>query len=762
MMNNKVPFFWLYLMGSVYLSLFPLASVEAADLAISSVEIASIAGDKLQIQLEMTGPAIEPKVFHTDNPARIAMDFPGVKSTLDKKTFTINQGGASSLYVAEAADRVRVVINLVESVPFETKAYGNKVLLTLSGKAASPPVDSAPVVDRRAPVPASGLIPRQAINALDFKRGENGEGRILVSLANPNTVVNSREEGGTVVISFLNTRLPDHLAKRLDVSEFATPVKYIDASSSLNETSISVALQNSLYDYSLFQSEGLLTVEFRPLTPAEKEAIEAQRVKYTGDRLSLNFQEIDIRSVIAVLAEFTGQNVVAGDDVSGKVTLKLDDVPWDEALDFIMMTKGLEKYETGNVTLVAPVGKIKEYKEKQKETEAVVERLDPLVTEYLKINYARAENFRNLLRGFDSGAIGSCGLFNKNRGSSASSQATTQSLNQRTIQPGMGGAQGGAYGGALGGAGAAAGGAAAKQMADDAFSMLSPRGTAVVDARTNTLIVRETAKRLEEIKKLIRKLDVPVKQVMIESRIVIASTNYARTLGVRFGVAKVANLGSGKQFGFGGPDPASDPGNGDLSVTDTLVDLAASNPYGALGMTLARGADYVLNLELSALQDEDKAQLLSNPRVMTTDRCQATITQGTSIPYQSSSSNTGTNTQFIDALLTLDVTPQITPSGSINMDLEISRDDVGQLVVNGQPGIDTNNVKTNVLVNDGETVVLGGIYKGTVFDTVNKVPFFSDLPGIGFLFKRTVKQDDKQELLVFVTPKIVKEDLTAN
>jgi type IV pilus assembly protein PilQ len=233
-------------------------------------------------------------------------------------------------------------------------------------------------------------------------------------------------------------------------------------------------------------------------------------------------------------------------------------------------------------------------------------------------------------------------------------------------------------------------------------------------------------------------------------------------LGVRFGVAKVANLGSNKQFGVGGPDPASDPGNGELSVTDTLVDLAASNPYGALGMTLARAADYVLNLELSALQDEDKAQLLSNPRVMTTDRCQATITQGTSIPYQSSSNNTGTNTQFIDALLTLDVTPQVTPSGSINMDLEISRDDVGQLVVNGQPGIDTNNVKTNVLVNDGETVVLGGIYKGTMFDTVNKVPFFAELPGIGFLFKRTVKQDDKQELLVFVTPKIVKDNLTTN
>lgn len=752
MTNKMARTFTVHLLWCLFL-LCSGAPVRAGNLAISSVEIASQAGDTLQIQLQMNGPAIEPKVFHTDNPARIALDFPGVKNASDKKMYPINQGVANSLYIAEAADRVRVIVNLVESAPFVTKVDGNKVLLTITDKKTiAPAAPTRSLVDKSELAMVSSLLPQQAINGFDFKRGENGEGRILISLANPNTVVNTREEGGMVVISFMNTHLPDNLSKRLDVSEFATPVKYIDASSSPKETTVTVAMQNNLYDYSLFQSEGLLTVEFRPLTSAEKEALDTQRVKYTGDRLSLNFQEIDIRSVIAVLAEFTGQNVVAGDDVTGKVTLKLDDVPWDEALDFIMMTKGLEKYETGNVTLVAPVGKIKDYKQKQKETEAVVERLDPLVTEYIKINFARAENFRNLLNGFDSGAIGSCGMAKGKATTSPSQQASLQRTQQGTI-PGLASVPGGPYGSGAG---------ATKQQAEDAFSMLSPRGTAVVDARTNTLIVRETGKRLEEIKKLIRKLDVPVKQVMIEARIVIASTDYARTLGVRFGVAKVANLGSRKQFGVGGPDPDSDPGAGELSVTDTLVDLAASNPYGALGMTLARAADYVLNLELSALQDENKAQLLSNPRVMTTDRCQATISQGTSIPYQSSSSNTGTNTQFIDALLTLDVTPQITPSGSINMDLEITRDDVGQLTVAGQPGIDTNNVKTNVLVNDGETVVLGGIYKGNMFDNVNKVPFFADLPGIGFLFKRTEKQDEKTELLVFVTPKIANEVLSKN
>jgi type IV pilus assembly protein PilQ len=719
------------------------------------MNVATQAGDKLQIQLEMNGPAVAPKVFKTDNPARIALDFSGVKNGLPQKTYPINQGVVNSLYVAETAGRVRVVLNLTESAPFDTKTDGRKVLLTLTNTKNANVESSAssqPVAPNSTIV--SQLIPQQSITGFDFKRGDKGEGRILVALANPNTVVNTREEGGNVVVSFMNTQLPGHLSKRMDVSEFATPVKYIDAASTANETTVRVALQNTLYDYSLFQSEGLLTVEFRPLTSAEKEAIQSQRDKYTGDRLSLNFQDIDIRSVIAVLAEFTGQNVVAGDDVTGTVTVKLDDVPWDEALDFIMMTKGLEKYETGNVTLVAPVGKIKDYKEKQRAKEIIVEQLDPLVTEYLKINYAKAENFRNLLYGADSRELTACGTAKKGSASSASTQAITQKTQQQVNNVpsiGLGGAENGAY----------------KPHESDKLNFLSERGTAVVDSRTNTLIVRETPKRLEDIKKLIRRLDVPVKQVMIESRIAIATNDYARELGVRFGVAKMASVGSGKNFAIGGAGTHSfsnaqpdDEGNiGEIS--DTIVDLAASNPYGALGMTLARGADYVLNLELSALQDQARGQLLSNPRVMTTDRCTATISQGTSIPYQTSGANVGTNTQFIDALLQLEVTPQITPSGSINMDLNITRD-TPVFTESGDVSIDTNMVTTNVLVNDGETVVLGGIYSQDTSNAVFKVPFFADLPGIGFLFKKNVDSDLKKELLVFITPKIVKDMLVTN
>ncbi|MGZ8190386.1 MAG: type IV pilus secretin PilQ [Methylococcaceae bacterium] len=761
---------------SFLLFLFHCASVGASDLAISGIEFATLAGDKLQIQLEMSGAAIAPKTFQTDNPARIALDFPGVKNALNKKMYPVNQGAATSIYIAEAADRVRVVVNLIESTPFETKVVGNKVLLTLTNaNNAIVPSKFTPVTEGRVATPSeqsrysaiTTLMPQQAISGFDFKRGNNGEGRILVSLANPNTIVNTKEEGGKVVLSFINTRLPANLAKRLDVSEFATPVKYIEAVTSSRETTVTVTLQNNLYDYSLFQSEGLLTVEFRPLSNAEKEAQQRTRVRYSGERLSLNFQDIEIRSVIAILAEFTGQNVVAGDDVTGTITIKLDDVPWDEALDFIMMTKELGKFETGNVTLISPLDKIKSYKKKQQETEAVVEQLDPLVTEYIKINYAKAEDFRNLLYGKDTRPFGSCGL-QKTPTSSSSGSSSNSTSSQGQGSQNQNQNQGSGANNSVG--------------KDERFSLLSSRGSVVVDARTNTLIVRETLKRLEDAKKLIRQLDVPVRQVMIESRIVIASNTFAQDLGVRFGVAKFADTDSAL-FGMGGEGTQGHMGSSKSVTTDgvtktvstpasvdigeTLVDLGASNPYGALGMTLARGADYVLNLELSALQDQGLGELVSNPRVMTSDRCKATIEQGTKVPYTVTSSTGGgavtSNTQFEDALLQLDVTPQIAPNGAVIMALGITKNELGAIVDNdGRHEINTREVNTHVQVMDGETVVLGGVFEGIQANTTNKVPFFGDLPGIGFLFKRTIKQDDKKELLIFITPKVVKDSLAIN
>ena len=637
---------------------------------------------------------------------------------------------------------------------------GNKVLLTLTrAKIIAPAKLKSPAEKPIMPVaakPANSLartlIPEQTISGFDFKRGDKGEGRILVSLANPNTIVNSKQDGGKVVISLLNTRLPGNLSKRLDVSEFATPIKFIDTTSASQETTISVTPQNDLYDYSLFQSEGLLTVEFRSLTLIEKEILESKRAS-TKDKLSLNFQDIEIRSVIAILAEFTGQNIVAGDDVTGTITLKLDDVPWDEALDFIMMSKGLEKFESGTVTLVAPAGKIKDYKEQQQETAAVVEQLDPLVTEYIKINYARAENFRNLLNGQDTGTFGACGLSTKTgaSGSTSNSQGQAQSNGQGQTNAQLSGS-------------ANQTNTFSDQMIskDDQFAMLSKRGTAVVDARTNTLIIRETPKRLEEMKKLILKLDVPVRQVMIESRIVIADNSFAKELGVRFGVAGDVvhvNDGTGPVGSVNNLGGTTGTINGTAIVNDALVDLAASNPYGALGMTLARGADYVLNLELSALQDQGRGELVSNPRVMTTDRCNAKIKQGFQVPYSTTSQN-GTQTQFIDALLELNVLPQITPSGSITMALNITKDE--PFGAGSPPPIRKREVDTTVLVQDGETVVLGGVFESDQRNTTSTVPFLADIPGIGFLFKKTVNNDTKQELLIFVTPKVIKDNVASN
>ncbi len=770
MMRSRIA--WI---GLSLLLLLQITFVEAAGLTITGLDVASVAGDKLQIQLEMSGgTAILPKVFQTDNPARIALDFPGVANGLDKKMYPVNQGSVSSIYVAEAADRVRVVVNLAEVTRFDTKIEGNKVLLSLNSSAnarlapAAMPVANKPYIKKSTPSSvAAGLIPEQGIRGIDFKRGDKGEGRILVSLANPDTIVNTREEGGNVVLSFVNTRLPDNLSKRLDVSEFATPVKTISATSTSRETTITAGMQNSLYDYSLFQSEGLLTVEFRPLTVEEKEILDSKKEKYKGDRLSLNFQDIDIRSVIAILAEFTGQNVVAGDEVTGTITLKMDDVPWDEALDFIMMTKGLEKFESGNVILIAPVGKIKEYKEKQQATEKIVEQLEPLVTEYIKINYARAENFRNLLNGFDTGAFGACGA-SSSSGSSGSGSS------------GGSGSSAGSGGSSYSGGGSSnltinlpqnsgqnQAGQGTSNNQNDQFRILSDRGSAVVDARTNTLIVRETTKKLEEAKKLIRRLDVPVRQVMIEVRIATATNDFARQLGVRFGVAKEALVGSKKTFAAGGKfSSTAIPTTGDATVnprspTDLLVDLGTSRtPYGALGMTLARAADYVLNLELSALQDNNQGELLSNPRVMTSDRCRATIKQGVQLPYQTTSQD-GTTTIFVDAALVLDVLPQITPSGSVVMALKVTKDAPGAATPDGI-GIDTQQLETNVHVMDGETVVLGGAFQETQQNNLNKVPFFGDLPGVGFLFKRNEKLDTKSELLIFVTPKIVKDNVASN
>ncbi len=736
MLNNRNKTSIIRIILGIVLFLSQFTIIKAADLTIQAIDFASLSGGNLQMQIKMNGDAIEPKVFQTDKPARIVLDFPGVKSELKNKTISVNQGAASNVHVVQVADRVRVVMNLVKSVPYKTKISGNQFFVTLTNVASSGVTASAQKKIMEKPMNSAvvKLMPEQSISDIDFRRGVGGEGRILISLANPNTVVNSKEQAGKIILSFLNTKLPKNLLKRLDVSEFATPVRFVDVSSERKGAKIVVEMQNNFYDYSLFQSEGLLTVEFRPVTKQEKELLDKKKSKYTGDRLSLNFQNIDLRSVISILAEFTGQNIVAGDDVTGNITLKLDDVPWDEALDFIMMSKGMEKYQTGNVILVAPVGNIKKYKEQQRDTENIVQDLEPLQTEYIQINYANAEDILTILVGTSrqrsqsqlvtSGSTTSTDIFRNNTN-------TVESEDVTGFDSGM---------------------------------VLSSRGSATLDARTNIIIVTDTAKKLAIIHDMIDQLDIPVRQVMIESRIVIADKNFAQEMGVKFGVAKAAQVGSGPEVFAIGPDPTrgqlvpnADGTFVDVPTADSnyLVDLGASaiknHPVGALGMTLARAADYVLNLELSALENENRGEIVANPRVMTSDRVKAFIKQGVQIPYTTVSQD-GTQTQLIDAVLELNVTPQITPNGDVVMNLKIKKD-----AANNAGGIDKREINTTVQVKDGETVVLGGVYEGETVKEVFKIPFFGDLPGIGFLFKKNIVGDDKRELLIFVTPKIIRD-----
>jgi type IV pilus assembly protein PilQ len=722
------------LMLGFWLLIMPFSLVWASNSAITGINFSSLAGDKVQIQMELDGPAVEPKVFQTDNPARIALDFDGISSALTKKMFAINQGAANTVYVVEAGGRTRVIINLSETVPYETKVDGNNVYVVLKPIgliSAVNPSANKQKVDRQ----VSSLLPEQTIKGIDFRRGPKGEGRLLLELSAPNTVVNVKEVGGKVVLNFLNTKLPDNLMKSFDVSDFATPVHKIDAKRRGAGVNIIVTPIDGNYDYSSYQSDGLLTVDFTPLTSEEKEALLKKKFPYTGKKLTFNFQDIEVRSVLQILADFTGLNIIAADSVGGNVTLRLNDVPWDQALELILKSKGLSKRKTGNVVLVAPTSEIIKIEEDELAAKEVELKLEPLRTEYIQINYAKAEDIQALLVGSNvvkaesskASSSGGKGIFG-----GSNSTSSRSSSNKRTELKGV----------------------------------LSERGTSTVDARTNTIIVKETAKQLEEVRKMIRILDVPVRQVMVESRIVIADRNFAQEIGVKFGVAKGAEVGSGKLFSLSGA-------NQDVKTTNVLngvnpmvevpdnsylVDLGAnainSHPVGALGMTLARAADYVLNLELSALENENRGEVLANPRVMTSDRELAFIKQGVQIPFTTVSQD-GTQTELIDAVLELNVTPQITPDGDVIMELLIKKD-----APNAAGGIDKREIETIVRVRDGETIVLGGVYEGDSAKEEFKIPFFGDLPGIGFLFKKNTQGEKQRELLIFVTPKIIKDSLS--
>lgn len=701
---------WLALLATLFsflgLAFDAVAATPPAN-TLEAVEFSSLPGDRVQITLTTSGPAPQPLTFAIDNPARVALDFPGTKNKVTPRNQTIGIGMAKGLRIAETRERTRVVLDLVRIVPYETRVDGNKVFVILKDSATAAADSPAPTTGAMHTAAMAGVpvdATAQGIRNVDFRRGPRGEGQIIVKLTSPSIPVDVRQERGNLVVEFHNAQLPANLERRLDVTDFATPVKMVDTFTQGKNVQM-VITSTGEYEHLAYQSDDVLTIEVKQ--PEKKETAIAQEETYTGERLSLNFQNIEVRSVLQLIADFTGLNIVVSDAVSGSLTLRLHNVPWDQALDIILKTKGLDMRQSGNVVLVAPSAEIAARERQEMEARKQVEELAPLRSEFVQINYAKAADIAALLKAKEN-------------------------------------------------------------------TLLSPRGNVTVDERTNTLLLQDTADRLEDIRRLVARLDIPVRQVLIESRIVIANNDFSRDMGVRFGATAVRKNGnngivttSGRLTGTdttvnsaleniqntGQPFPVEVP-----SLEDRLnVNLPVAGNAGRIALAIL-GSDYLLDLELSALQAEGRGEVISSPRVITANQREARIEQGVEIPYQEATSSGATSTSFKKAVLSLSVTPQITPDDRIIMDLAVTKDSVGG-VYGGIPSINTREVATQVLVDNGETVVLGGIYEQERINSVEKVPVLGDLPGLGVLFRNKTETDNKSELLVFVTPKIIKESL---
>lgn len=698
-LNSDIKRSFLYAFALILL----FAQNVALAVTLDDVSFSSLPGDKAQIKLQFSEPLTEEPVnFTIENPARIAIDLPGIGLNLDKKSEAIGIGMAHSVAAVEAAGRTRVVVNLVRPVSYDMELKDGAVLLTL-GAGVSQSVDTVKQSYAGSKM-ASGSA---SIENIDFRRGDAGEGRVIVNLSDPSIGVNLGQESGQIVIDFISASLPADLDRRLNVVDFATPVKEIDTKAGADGTRMVISMVNEQYDHLAYQADDVFTIEVRPLSKDEQEELKKEKFGYTGERLSLNFQNIEIRAILQLIADFTGLNLVASDTVTGNVTLRLKNVPWDQALDIILKSKGLGLRQQGNVMMVAPQAEIAAREKLELESQKQVEELAPLRTEFMQINYAKASDLAVLIRSQEN-------------------------------------------------------------------NLLSERGNVTIDERTNTLIVQDVSTSLEAIRDMIFKLDIPIRQVMIESRIVNADENFVKDLGVQFGfskdttrnVDKSANTDNffgavgGKLQGdtdFGGITAFSTAGGSNESL---LVSLPVPGATSALGLAVGRIGSYLLQLELSALLAEGRGEDIASPKVITANQTEALIESGVEIPYQEASSSGATTVSFKKAVLALRVTPQITPDDRIMLDLQVNQDTRGTPDVLGVPPINTRNVTTQVLVDDGETVVLGGVYSQVDRMSSDRVPFFGDLPYLGFLFKKNRTEKNRTELLIFVTPKILKEEFT--
>lgn len=670
---------------------------------IESVEFSSLPGDKTEIRLHFDGTPPDPTGYTIEQPARIVLDMPGVSSNLEEKHHNLGIGNARRVSIISTKDRTRAIVNLTELVNYETDIEGNTLYLMVGGGSAQGVPTQNTFASQDDSTVADRQISDSEISSVDFRRSEDGDGRIVIQLTNPKAPVNVSKEGGRIKVQIRNTQLPRELQRRLDVTDFATPVQIVDALQEGDNTTFTITATGD-YDYLAYQADNTLTVNVNALTEEEIEQRE-DIFKFSGEKLSLNFQDIEVRSVLQLIADFTDLNLVASDTVSGRITLRLKNVPWDQALELILKTKGLDQRQVGNVLLVAPAAEIAAREKLELENQKQISELAPLHTEFIQVRYASATQL------FE--------LFNNAAGSDQ--------------------------------------------------SVLSERGSVIVDERTNAIILTDTDDRLQEFRKVINQLDIPVKQVLIEARIVTASDDFSEDLGIRWGFADLDQQSSTRFRKAGGSlttledlqDIVAAGGVGDITspehmVVDLGVAKEGATTFG-VGLT---GAGYLLDLELSALAADGHAEVVARPKVITADKNPALIESGTEIPYQEASSSGATSTSFKSATLALEVTPQITPDDRIIMELNVKQDTVGA-IFNGVPSIDTNQIETQVLVDNGQTVVLGGIFSTDKQFSTTKTPFLGDLPYAGRLFRRTEQKDNKTELLIFITPRIIQESMTS-
>ena len=683
-------------------SAFALTAHAEDPLKLEAVDVQTLSGQQVQLKLRMSGPAPEPLPFTIDKPARIAFDLPNTTLSLTSRRIDVRSGGVDSVLAAEANGRTRIVVNLDSLIPYTTKVDGNNIIVTLGNQPGAVAAVGA------SPAPAAGAgkpaAVERAIRTIDFRRGSDGTGRVIVQLTDPRTPVNVRQEGNQVVVDFAGTLMPKNLMRRYDVMDFATPVQTVDAIRVEGSSRLVISAQGD-FEQLAYQSDNQYTIEIKP---SLKHTNAEEKKEYTGERLTLNFQDIDVRSVLQLLADTSGQNIVVSDSVTGNLTLRLQNVPWDQALDIVLRTKGLDKRRQDNVIIIGPTEELANREKAELSAHKEVQELSPVRSEFLQVNYAKVSDLAKLIK----------------------------STNAKD-------------------------------------SMLSPRGSLSVDDRTNTLLVQDTAERLADIRRLVQTLDVPIRQVLIEARIVVVSDTFERDLGAKLGISNSGSAGA-NLFSVSGTAAASDQivgsAAGGASNTTAItsaplanryqVNLPAANVNGSFGVSLLSGS-HLIDLELSAAENEGKSETISSPRVITANQKQATIMQGVEIPYQESASSGATTTQFKNAVLSLKVTPLITPDNRVVLDLDVSDDTVGanvQSATGGSvPSIDTREIQTQVLVNDGQTVVLGGILETTKSKSANKVPFLADVPVLGNLFKSTININNKTELLIFITPKILRE-----